>query len=304
MKNIRKYFKKHNLGILYPSIRFKELTTIKCGGEISYTYYPDTYKNLIKAYKYILKHKINYFIISGGSNCLASDDKFMGVVIGMKHLERKLIIKKNKLIVSSSYQTTNFAYKMARLKYGDFSYLAGIPGLIGGAIYNNSGAFGKSILDDVISVTYIDNKGHKKCLKKKKLKASYRYSIFHKMNSLILSVEFNYEKNIETLDKITLNLKERRRKQPLDSYSLGSVFKNTSEYKAYQIIDKLGLRGYKFGDFMVSVKHANFIINLGNGKSEDFLSIVKLIKDKSKEELGIILEDEFVYINSKYIENV
>ena len=91
--------------------------------------------------------------------------------------------------------------------------------------------------------------------------------------------------------------KRRCETQPLDRPNVGSVFKNPSEGFVWQYIDNLGLRGLKIGGCKVSEKHANFIINDGNAKSQDFISIVETIKDRCKNEYNIELEIEVERFN-------
>jgi UDP-N-acetylmuramate dehydrogenase len=65
---------------------------------------------------------------------------------------------------------------------------------------------------------------------------------------------------------------------------------------AGKLIDDLGLKGCKIGDAMVSLKHANFIINDGNATSEDIISLIKYVQDKVKEtyNVDLILEQEII----------
>ena len=48
------------------------------------------------------------------------------------------------------------------------------------------------------------------------------------------------------------------------------------------------------GDAMVSVKHANFIINLGNATGKDIRSLIQLIHDEVERvyHIDLILEQE------------
>ena len=62
------------------------------------------------------------------------------------------------------------------------------------------------------------------------------------------------------------------------------------------MIDQAGLKGFAVGDFFISQIHANFIINRGNGKTEDLLKLVKIIKGKVKNKFGVNLEEEVIVI--------
>ena len=91
-------------------------------------------------------------------------------------------------------------------------------------------------------------------------------------------------------------LQRRLATQPLDYPSAGSVFRNPSkDLPSGKLIDDLGLKGFRIGDAMVSVKHANFIVNLGNATGKDIRNLIKLIHAKVEESyhIDLTLEQEF-----------
>jgi len=69
-------------------------------------------------------------------------------------------------------------------------------------------------------------------------------------------------------------------------------FIQKGEIPAGYLIDKAGLKGKKIGDAMVSEKHANFIVNLGNAKTKDVQKLIAHIKKKVKKTFGIELKEE------------
>ena len=78
--------------------------------------------------------------------------------------------------------------------------------------------------------------------------------------------------------------------------SAGSVFKNPEGQSAGFLIEKSGLKGYKVNDAQVSLKHANFIINLQNAKSCDIKKLINIIKENVKSESGTLLELEQIIV--------
>ena len=91
-------------------------------------------------------------------------------------------------------------------------------------------------------------------------------------------------------------MESRREKQPLEYKNAGSVFKNPFNYKAAYLIDKAGLKGLKVGDAMVSLKHANFIVNVGNATSNDIRQLISIIKQKVYDKFKVKLELEQLLI--------
>lgn len=87
--------------------------------------------------------------------------------------------------------------------------------------------------------------------------------------------------------------------QPLNFPSIGSIFINPKGFPAWKLIERCGLRGKKIGNVKISEKHANFIVNLGNGRAKDVIKLVNLIKNKIKNKFGITLEEEIQYLPPK-----
>ena len=66
---------------------FKELTTISVGADILYLYIPDSVASLIKAYKFVNDNNLEYVILGNGSNILASDNEYKGIVFSLRDLD-------------------------------------------------------------------------------------------------------------------------------------------------------------------------------------------------------------------------
>ena len=52
------------------------------------------------------------------------------------------------------------------------------------------------------------------------------------------------------------------------------------------------MKGYRVGDMMISEKHAGFMINVGNGTSDDAVQLIMDVQDKVEEKTGVFLEPE------------
>lgn len=85
-------------------------------------------------------------------------------------------------------------------------------------------------------------------------------------------------------------------KQPLGALSAGCVFKNPPNISAGALIDECGLKGLRIGGAMVSMVHANFIINLGTATASDIIELIHRVKDEVKRRSGIELQLEIEYV--------
>lgn len=296
MKTKTEEIKKELKGIKQ-NISLSRYTTFKIGGKAKYFFIAKNKEDLIRSVLLAKKFKVPFFILGKGSNLLISDKGYNGLVIKTENTKYK--IKNNKIITKAG---ASLALLVASAKKNDLTGLEwgiGIPGTAGGAIYGNAGVFKKSISDTVIQVEVFDTNTKKtKLFKNKDCNFNYRESVFKgKKNLIILSIELKLKKSnqkeIQKLIQKYLNYKKL--KQPLNYPSAGSIFKNSYDFSAGELIERCGLKGKKIGGAQISKKHANFIINLGNAKAKDVLKLIKLIKKEVKKKFKINLEEEIQY---------
>src|SRR5699024_10451310 len=159
-------------------------------------------------------------------------------------------------IVEAGISLAKFVKNMLDDGYTNYGSLMGIPGLLGGAIRGNAGAYGVNIFDYLISVTIIDELGNIRKLKKDDIKYDYRETEFKKQNIIIIEAEFQGVKGDVTLelDNIRENAKKRKNTQPLEYKNAGSVFKNPPGLSAGYMIEHAGLKGITIGGAQVSEK--------------------------------------------------
>ncbi len=272
--------------------QIKNYTTYKLAGTVNKIYFPLNVLELKSLINNLKKKKIKYKILGNGSNLIIRSS-YDGVLIKLKNFD-KLIIDGNIVRVESGYLLSKLALKCASSGLSGLEFAASIPATVGGAIYQNAGAYGKKMEDVVLEVLALDECGNLIKFKQNDLNFGYRDSIFKHKNLVILEAVLKLsEKDSENiLDEIKKNMETRKEKQPLDFPSAGSVFKNPFGESAGRLIEKVGLKGYHVGDAMVSLKHANFILNVGKASGDDVIKLIKIIQNKVKEETGISLELE------------
>jgi UDP-N-acetylmuramate dehydrogenase len=178
-------------------------------------------------------------------------------------------------------------------------FASGIPGLIGGAIFMNAGAYKKSMAN-VISEVLVYKDKEVVWLKSEELDFAYRHSIFMENRDwLILAVRLKLtQSQPEKIQSLIMKRKAKRMEtQPYDAYSAGSVFKNPEHTNSWQLIDKAGLRGYRINDAHVSIKHPNFIINADRASAKDIYSLINYVRDEVKALCDVTLKVEIELVN-------
>jgi len=281
------------------NIKLAPYTTFKIGGPAKYFFISKTKKDLIKAILFAKKEKLPFFILGGGGNVLVSDRGFRGMVIKVR--SQKSEVRSNKIFAETGISLGQLVQLSLKNNLSGLEWAIGIPGTLGGAIYGNAGAFGKSIGDNIKEVEVLDLKKEKtKILKNKECQFSYRETIFKKKqpNLIIFSAKLQLKKGnkSEIEEKIKEYLNYRKRTQPLNFPSAGSVFINPKGFSAGELIEKCGLKGKKIGQAQISAKHANFILNLGGAKAKDVEKLIILIKKKVKNKFEINLKEEIQYL--------
>lgn len=284
-------------GELLENVDLKNYNTYKIGGKAKYIVKPYNVASLKKLINYLNDNNISYLVLGKGSNVILPDEDYDGVIILLDKLN-KYTINDFEVEVESGIILSLFISKLIENSLGGLENLYGIPGTVGGGIVGNVGCYGNQISDYLVSVTYLEN-GVVKTINKDECNFKYRDSIFKQYkNKIILSAKFNLFKSDkdEMLNKIKDNMVKRRNSQPLDYLNAGSVFRNPNDVAAGKLIEDSGLKGYNVNGAYVSEKHANFIINKGDAKSEDIIKLIEIIKKKVKEkyDIELMLEQEIV----------
>lgn len=273
---------------------FRNHTTIRIGGKARAAYYPQTEEELCRILGTAEKFGIPAIILGFGSNVLVSDKGFGGVVILTRNL-RRVYAEGNVLCAECGAATESVLSFAGRRGLGGFSFMAGIPSTVGGAVYMNAGIQGGYIGERVTEVT-VYKEGVKKIYTQPQCGFSYKHTRFMEENSVILSACFSLDSSLaETIAAETEKIRKKRASLP-KGYSMGCVFKNPLHFSAGKLIEEAGLKGLACGGAYVSEEHANFIINRNDATARDVVWLIQTIKKKVRSETGIELAEEIRYI--------
>ena len=277
------------------SVNLSEVTTYRFGGFCK-NFINIESEDELSDLENIIKGKQNV-ILGKGSNVAFSDKEFYGNVLTPK-FEEMTLSDNFEIKVGSSV----FLPKLSRFfkdnSLSNAEFLIGIPGTVGGAIKMNAGAYGWEFSELLKDLRCFDLETFEiEILKKEELEFSYRKSK-NLDNKIILSATLTVEKgDKKIINKNLSDFNEKRKKsQPAAIYNAGSVFKNTSDYYAGELIDNAGLKGYEIDGVRVSEKHANFFVAEKGAKAISLFNLVQYVKDKVSNKFGITLEEEIIFI--------
>jgi len=277
-------------------------TTIKIGGEADAMVIPSTVDDIVSTLTFAKRNNIPVTIIGNGSKLLVRDKGIRGIVIKIGSKFNKFKVDDDIITVGAGMSMPRLARLTMKEGLSGFEFACGIPGVIGGGVRMNAGAYGSEISDILIRTTYIDDDMNIKVLEHDAHNFSYRYSYFKDHPSyIIVCAEFKMKKkNVEEIkETINKNTSARKEKQPLEYPNAGSTFKRPEGFFVGTMIEELGLKGYRIGDAEVSTKHAGFIVNRGKATASDVISLIEYIKEKVLEKYGVKLENEIEIIGEE-----
>ncbi len=267
------------------------LTTFRIGGPASAVFIPESEAEIETAFELSRNHAMPMKIIGRGSNILASDDGFPGIVMlivrrGIKGIRENVC----EVEVDAGVSMSRLIRWSLERGLGGLEGMAGIPGTIGGAVHNNAGSRGTEISDLLLGMRIYD--GEKWSWKgREEISFDYRRS---DIGGLIYKVKLQlHKKDRQTLERLyEENMMWRKKSQPLNMFSAGCVFKNGEGYSAGELIERCGCKGWRVGDAVVSEKHANFIINVGRARAWQVFELMEAVRSRVFEETGVELERE------------
>ena len=271
----------------------KKHTTYGIGGPADLMIFPKSKQDLIKVIEIINENKIQLTILGSGSNVLVSDNGIRGAVISLKNSLKQIEVDDNILYAECGTMLGKIVKHAVKNNLIGLENLNGVPGTLGGALIMNAGAWGGEISENLIHVEIMNSKNEIQKIQKKDLNFSYRQSSFNK-DDILLSAKFNLKKADK--DIIKENFIEaqsgRKKSQPLNKRSAGSLFKNPKNNSAGKLLDEAGLKGFSIGDAKISEKHANFFINDGDATSKDMLMLIKKAHKEVKDKFNVNLSLE------------
>ncbi len=306
-----------NLEKLLPNIKentdLYRFNTMRVHSKVPFFWEAKSKDDLIKVLTVARRFGIKTFILGGGSNVIITPRIKNLLVIHNKYIEKKNVYEDNQnvdIFVSSGYPVSRLVQYTVDQDLSGLEYYYGLPGTVGGAVYMNSkwmkppSFFGNNL----VSARLLNLSGKVRTVNKEYFQFKYGFSKLQQTREVFLDGIFRFSKfSREVLkNKLKEVLDYRKRTQPFGVATSGCFFKNISDEvkdklnlpttSAGYLIDKCGLKGYSIGSFTVSYKHANFIVNNGDGQVDDLLKLVNIIREKVKQKFGVSLEEEVLII--------
>jgi UDP-N-acetylmuramate dehydrogenase len=228
-----------------------------------------------------------------GSNLLVRDGGVRGAVIAthgvFAELER---VGAEQVWCGSGVACAKLAKQCVKWGLGPAEFFAGIPGVLGGALAMNAGAFGGETWRHVACVATLDRNGVRRERPASDFKVGYRH-VEGPREEWFLGARLHFDPRADvSSEDIKRLLARRKATQPIGEWSCGSVFTNPPGDHAARLIESAGLKGFRIGGARVSEVHANFIVNDGAATAADIERLIEHVRDAVARSHGVTLATE------------
>lgn len=282
------------LKIAEPLARY---TSMKIGGPADYLIEVQSNPALAELLPVLRRHDVPFCLLGNGSNVLVSDRGVRGAVIRLTGEFKRLewhekgdeILAK----VGAALAVTQLVRAAAQRGYSGVEFAEGIPGSVGGALIMNAGAYGSEFEKVVDRVDGVTQDGRAIGFSRQEVHFSYRGTDLPQgmiVTGICLRLIKGQASDVSA--KIRELVAKRKQSQPSGYPNSGSMFRNPPGDFAGRLIEAAGLKGKRIGRSEISRRHANFIINLGDGRAAEVRELMELAQREVRLRFGVELVPE------------
>ncbi|RAP76655.1 UDP-N-acetylmuramate dehydrogenase [Paenibacillus montanisoli] len=278
-----------------------EYTTWKIGGPADVLIIPNTEDQLVSVVRLLHKHGVQWTNLGRGSNMLVSDKGIRGVVVQPGEAFDYARFDGTHVHAGAAYSLIKLSVLAGKEGLSGLEFAGGIPGSIGGAVYMNAGAHGSDVSRIFKSADIVLETGELVRYGLEDMAFAYRHSCLHERPGIVIGATFELQQgDRKEITAMTSAYKQRRlQTQPLQMACAGSVFRNPPNDFAARLIQEAGLKGLRNGGAQISPMHANFIVNTGQAKAEDVLTLMETIQSTVKDKFGVELVAEVLVMGER-----
>ncbi len=188
---------------IHTNIPLKNFTTMKLGGNARFMTEVRTPEEVAATYRNAKAQSLPVFILGGGSNVIAKDEGFAGIVIRMRIPGFEVIaddLNSTTIRVGAGEEWDSVVKRTVDMRLSGIEAMSAIPGTAGAAPVQNIGAYGQEIADTLESlVAYDTEQDNFVTLLNETCEFSYRQSIFRSSQIgryIIVSITLKLSKNL------------------------------------------------------------------------------------------------------------
>jgi UDP-N-acetylmuramate dehydrogenase len=293
------------LGDVRTDVDLRRYTSWRAGGRADLMIAPRSTEELPRLLTYFFDRGIRWAVVGGGSNLFFDD---AGVRIPLLHIGQTLSaieIEGDLVHAEAGAWAPLVALKAMRAGLAGIEHSIGIPGTFGGLVLMNGGSQRQGVGDAVSEVEVVQADGRRRWLTRKECGFAYRRSRLQNETLVVLGATLKLEpgERRHMRRRMLDIMASRRRRFPRDLPKCGSVFvSDPALYASFgppgAVIEASGLKGARRGDAIVSPRHANFIVNLGNARAADILALIQRVRQAVATRTGHSMRCEVRFMNA------
>jgi UDP-N-acetylenolpyruvoylglucosamine reductase len=285
-------------------VLLSRFTTVGIGGPATAFARPETLADLEAALAWAAERDLPVATIGLGSNLLAADEGFDGLVLKLAGELAQAEADGERLVAGGGAANAVCLHRARTAGLGGFEFACAIPGTVGGGVWMNAGAYGRDWAEILERALVVDREGAR-WHDPAELGLSYRHSAL-RQGQVVARAEFRLTGRPEGEIKAKVAELQALRKaaQPTNKRTFGSVFQNPKhELTAGRLLEACGLKGHRIGGAQISPRHANFIENADGARAADAVALMAEARRRAREQFGVELEHEVVFLGGLELES-
>ena len=270
-------------------------TTYKLGGPAAVFASPRSIDELRLVATAMRVSELPVLVVGRGSNLLVADAGFAGIAVSLAELADHVELAGTDVVAGAAVALPVLARRTAAAGLTGFEWAVGVPGSIGGAVRMNAGGHGSDMAASLVSARVLDlHSGHEADIEASRLHLRFRGSDLADHQVVLQATLSLREGDAATAEATLAEIVRWRREHQPGGQNAGSVFVNPvpGELAAAQLIDGLGLRGFRIGGACVSEKHANFVQAEHGATAADVRAVMEHVRAEVFEHTGFLLRSE------------
>lgn len=241
------------------------------------------------------------FVLGAGTNLLIADRGIEGLVV--RCVDRGCRVEGDRVRAAAGLKMLRLARLCSDHDLTGFEWAIGVPGTVGGAVYQNAGCWGGQLSDVLEEVEGFMPGTGEMVWPPAELELGYRTSALRRgalRGALVLAAWIRLAPGDGAAGRRRMAewTELRTSTQPIKTKNCGSVFTNPPGDSAGRLIQAAGLKGAAEGPAQISEQHANFIVNRGGASAADVDRLIRRAQETVMERFGVHLEPEVERVGS------
>ncbi len=278
-------------------VPLSRFTTLGTGGPARWFARPESVEELAVALRFANEQHAGVAVVGLGSNLLVADEGVELLVLKLAGELASVEVDGERVVAGGGAPNAVILHRARDAGLGGFEFACAIPGTIGGGVWMNAGAYGGDI-SQVLARALVVSPDGASWLTPEELGLTYRHSDL-RHGQVVGVVELRLAPRLVVAIRATVAELQAQRKaaQPTNKRTFGSVFKNPEhELTAGRMLEACSLKGFRIGGAQISPKHANFIENADDARTEDAVTLMVEARRRVHEQYGVVLTHEVEFL--------